>query len=62
MNGIKEDNQSSCQTEIPERDRDDTFLLLLRSNPLDNESQGKHRLADKTKEEPEVKLKSRIFD
>jgi hypothetical protein len=62
MDGVKKDNQSSYQTEVPERDWNDTLLFPLGGDPLNKESHGEHRLADEPEDKPEVELEFRIFD
>src|SRR3990172_12388260 len=62
VNGIKEDDQPSRQAEEPEGDWNDTFLLPLRSNPLNDEPHGKHQLADEAEDQPEIEMESRISE
>jgi hypothetical protein len=62
VNGIKEDDQPSGQAQVPERDRDDTFLFFLRSDPLNDEPHGEHQLADEPEDQPEIEMESRISD
>ena len=59
--GVGEENQPSPQAEIPEGNGNDTLLLLLRGDPLDDESHGEHCLPEKAEEQPEVQLKLRIL-
>jgi hypothetical protein len=61
MNGIKEDNQPPGQTEIPERDRNDTFFLFLRGDPLNQEPHGKHGLSDEAEDQPKVQMELGIL-
>ena len=37
-----------------------SFLLSFGGNPLDDETHGEHQLADKTEDQPEIKLEFRV--
>ncbi len=54
--GIGQKDQPPSQAEIPEGDRDDTLFPFLGGNPLKDEPHGKHRLSEKTEDQPEVQM------
>jgi hypothetical protein len=56
MDGVSEKHQASPEAEIPERNRDDTFFLFLRSDPLEKEPHREHQLSDETENDPEIEF------
>jgi len=61
VDGVSQQDQPSSQAEVPEGDRNHALLFLLRCDPLDQETHGKHGLADKTNNDPEVDPELRVL-
>src|SRR5712692_622586 len=54
MNGVGERDRAPDHRQIPELNRDVALPLTLRGDPLDDESPGEEKLADKADENPEI--------